>query len=105
MKVGGGEPDIAAMKPAMSWLQPFEYDAREGRPDFRSDHAKAIRSSTFLDQVKNNAEMAPAFFGPKLSFDGRRMSMRGAGRISERERISDVRSICMKRRRPWGDWW
>ncbi len=65
MKVGGGEPDIAAMKPAMSWLQPFEYDAREGRPDFGSNHPKAIRSSTFLDQVKNNAGDGAGILGPK----------------------------------------
>ena len=55
MKVGGGESDIAAMKPAVPWLQSFEHGAREGRPDFGPDHTKVIWSLTFLDQVKNNA--------------------------------------------------
>ena len=105
MKVGGGESDVAAMKPAVPWLESFEHGAGKGVPT--SDPTTRKQSEVRLSSIRSRTtpEMAPAFFGPKLSFDGRRMSMRGAGRISERERISDLRSICMKRRRPWGEWW
>ena len=100
MKVGGGESDVAAMKPAVPWHSPLNMAPGKGVPTI-DPTTRAIRSSTFSIKSRTTPEMAPTYFGLKLSFDGRRMSMRGAGRISERERISDVRSMDEKAPSVW----